>query len=141
MLFKVLDKDGKCVNGGQGAWSVPTQAPDGTWIPGDWMPAIEGPLVPCANGYHLCTAEQLIDWLGEAIYEAEYRGECLAADNKLVVREARLLRRITTWNERTARLFAADCAEHVLHFFEDRYPTDDRPRKAIEAARAYAETL
>ncbi len=31
--------------------------------------------------------------------------------------------------------FACRCAEHVLHFFEDKYPEDNRPRKAIEAAR------
>ena len=34
-----------------------------------------------------------------------------------------------------ARLFACDCAEHVLHYFEDNYPEDKRPRQAIEAAR------
>ncbi len=37
-----------------------------------------------------------------------------------------------------ARLFAADCAEAVLHFFEDKYPNDMRPREAINAARKYA---
>ena len=31
--------------------------------------------------------------------------------------------------------FACRCAEHVLHFYEDRYPDDKRPRVAIEAAR------
>jgi hypothetical protein len=31
--------------------------------------------------------------------------------------------------------FACRCAEHVLHFYEDKYPDDKRPRKAIEAAR------
>ena len=31
--------------------------------------------------------------------------------------------------------FACRCAEHVLHFYEDKYPNDLRPRKAIEAAR------
>ena len=33
--------------------------------------------------------------------------------------------------------FAADCAERVLPIFEARYPEDLRPRKAIEAARAW----
>jgi hypothetical protein len=33
------------------------------------------------------------------------------------------------------RLVAADFAERVLHIFENKYPNDDRPRKAIEAAR------
>ena len=31
--------------------------------------------------------------------------------------------------------FACRCAEHVLPFYEDKYPKDNRPRKAIEAAR------
>jgi len=35
-------------------------------------------------------------------------------------------------------LWAADCAEHVLHLFENVRPTDDRPRQAIEQARAWA---
>lgn len=35
-------------------------------------------------------------------------------------------------------LWAADVADRVLHFFEEVYPGDDRPRKAVEAARAWA---
>ena len=31
--------------------------------------------------------------------------------------------------------FACRCAEHVLHYYEDKYPDDKRPRQAIEAAR------
>jgi len=34
-------------------------------------------------------------------------------------------------------LWAADCAEHVLLYFEEKYPKDDQPRKALEAARAW----
>ncbi len=33
--------------------------------------------------------------------------------------------------------FACRCAEHVLANFETLYPTDKRPRQAIEAARLY----
>jgi hypothetical protein len=35
-------------------------------------------------------------------------------------------------------LWAADCAEHVLGLFQAERPGDDRPRRAIEAARAWA---
>lgn len=35
-------------------------------------------------------------------------------------------------------IWAADCAQHVLHFFEKANPNDDRPRRAIELARAWA---
>ena len=33
--------------------------------------------------------------------------------------------------------FAILCAEAVLEYFEFKFPNDDRPRKAIEAAKAY----
>lgn len=35
-------------------------------------------------------------------------------------------------------VWAADCAEHVLHHFEHVRPDDERPRRAIELARAWA---
>ena len=34
-------------------------------------------------------------------------------------------------------LWAASCAEHVLHLFESAQPEDPRPREAIEQARAW----
>lgn len=34
-------------------------------------------------------------------------------------------------------LWAATCAEHVLHFFEHERPEDARPRQAIEMIRAW----
>lgn len=41
-------------------------------------------------------------------------------------------------HHRLLAVWAADCAQHVLHFFEHVQPTDDRPRRAIEQARAWA---
>ena len=34
--------------------------------------------------------------------------------------------------------WAADCAEHVLPLFTAKYPKDDRPRQAIDTARAWS---
>jgi len=34
-------------------------------------------------------------------------------------------------------IWAADCAQHVLHFFEETQPNDDRPRRAIALVRAW----
>ncbi|QGN57348.1 putative immunity protein [Nostocoides sp. HKS02] len=45
---------------------------------------------------------------------------------------------LTDTDHRLLALWAALCAEHVLHFFEDEQPSDPRPRDAIEAARAWA---
>ena len=39
------------------------------------------------------------------------------------------------------RLFAADCAESVLHIFEGAHPGDNRPRLAIQASRDFANGL
>lgn len=36
-------------------------------------------------------------------------------------------------------LWAADCVEHVLPFFEKEQPYDDRPRIAIEAVRLWVQ--
>ena len=41
-------------------------------------------------------------------------------------------------DHRLLAMWAADCAEHVLHLFERARPDDDRPRRAIELARAWA---
>jgi hypothetical protein len=35
-------------------------------------------------------------------------------------------------------VWAADCAEHVLQYFEQARPDDNRPRRAIELGRAWA---
>lgn len=40
--------------------------------------------------------------------------------------------------DRIERLLACDYAEHVLHLFEAKHPTDLRPRQAIEVARRFA---
>jgi hypothetical protein len=41
-------------------------------------------------------------------------------------------------DHRLLALWAAACAEHVLHLFELARPEDPRPRRAIELARAWA---
>ncbi len=44
---------------------------------------------------------------------------------------------LTDENHHLLTLWAATCAEHVLHLFEDVMPDDNRPRYAIEQARAW----
>ena len=41
-------------------------------------------------------------------------------------------------HHRLLAVWAADCAEHVLHLFEEARPEDDRPRHAIDLGRAWA---
>lgn len=40
-------------------------------------------------------------------------------------------------DHKTLAVWAIDCAEHVLSFFEEKHPKDNRPRKAIEAGRVW----
>lgn len=47
-------------------------------------------------------------------------------------------RRLDEQDHRFLALWAADCAEHVLSYFEEHSPKDDRPREALDAARACA---
>lgn len=128
-LYKVLRSDGGCYHGGTGSWPLPKDEQ-----PGEWMPEIEGELIACERGYHVCRRADLPCWIGPAIWTVEIESEPIIAADKLVVRRARLLRR-TAWDVRAALLWAADCAEHVLPIFEVAMPGDDRPRRAIEAAR------
>ena len=118
------------------AYSLPN---DGE--PGEWMGPVGGELALCVNGYHYCQEGTLLEWLQAELYEVEIRGERLYDEEtgKGCAREMRFLHRVEAWNARTQRLFACDCAEHVLHLYERNYPDDDRPRKAIEVARRYAE--
>ena len=135
-LYKVLGGSDEPINGGHGKWSLPDENP------GEWMPAIEGSIVPCKNGYHLCERKDILSWVGSddvTVYEAEGRGNRADEKDKVAFREARLLHRIGHLNARALRHFAADCAERVLPIFEKARPGDDRPRKAIQAARDYAE--
>ena len=127
--YKVLNVDGTPYYGGTSNWHLPTENE-----PGEWMPEIKN-IAMCKRGYHIVDAAHLVEWLGPAIFVVEPRGQIIKDENKFVCTEARLLRHLKTWNETTQRLFASDCAEHVLPFFEKLYPNDKRPREAIQAAR------
>jgi hypothetical protein len=45
---------------------------------------------------------------------------------------------LTDADHRLLALWAASCAEHLLHLFESARPDDARPRRAIDLARAWA---
>jgi hypothetical protein len=121
--YKFLGPGRMPCHGGRGAWPEP----------GAWTPVLAG-LVPCKRGYHVCGPRQLVEWIGPELWRVEWRGESVDDGDKLVVAEARLVERITAWDERTARLFACDCAERVVHLTGP----DDRCVAAIAVARRFA---
>jgi hypothetical protein len=48
------------------------------------------------------------------------------------------MQKISEEDHKLIALWAADCAAHVFPIFEKEHIEDDRPRKAIEAARSWA---
>jgi hypothetical protein len=47
---------------------------------------------------------------------------------------------VSKTDHRILGIWAADCAERVLPYFEEKYPDDDRPRMAIEALKNWVQT-
>jgi hypothetical protein len=119
------------------------ESPTGTgkWSEGKWR-SVAGVIVPCKNGLHAAPVSSLLTFCNETLWRVEIDGDLVwhgdGNERKIVTRKMRIVERIETWNDRSARLFAADCAERVLKHFEDRYPNDKRPREAIEVARRFA---
>ena len=133
-LYKVLGSDAQSIHQGTATWYKPHGQ-----RPGKWMPAV-GNVRCCFRGYHLVELSALPQWLraGCTIYLAEGKGpKDSDGSGKTAFAQARLVRQLHI-SERDLRLFAADCAEHVLPIFKKERPDDDRPRKAIKVARAFA---
>ena len=106
--------------------------------PGKWLPKVDN-LELCESGYHVTDAEHLINWIdGNQLFEVETNGKVLQGNDKITCKQIRLVRQIKGWHDKNLRLFACWCAEQVLPIYEHEYPDDNRPRKAIEASRAYA---
>lgn len=76
-------------------------------------------------------------WNGKLITAQQARDAGVSFDN--IVWAASSVARSDKQVERRLRHWMADCAARVLHIFEKECPGDDRPRKAIEAARLYAD--
>jgi hypothetical protein len=57
---------------------------------------------------------------------AKHKGEFLELVNKT--------------DHKTLAVWAIDCAERVLPYFEEKYPEDRRPRQAIETLQAWIDT-
>ena len=129
-LYKFLRADGSAPSG------------TGRYTEGRWR-SVSGVLVPCRNGLHATTADNLVPFINAELWRVESGGEHLwhedtSLGRKFVCRRLRTVELVEAWNERTARLFAADCAERVLPMFDAQSPNDDRPRRAIETARRFA---
>ncbi len=55
-------------------------------------------------------------------------------------KDERLIELVKTLDHRTLAAWAIDCAERVMPYFEDVYPEDHRPRKAIVTLQTWMRT-
>lgn len=55
-------------------------------------------------------------------------------------KDERIVELVRKTNHRILAVWAVDCAERVLHYFEEKYPEDRRPRQAIETLKTWIET-
>ena len=124
--YKFTNEDGSSCNGGSGKW-----------VRNRWR-SVKGGIVPCSNGLHLCREQDLLHWFGPKLWiaEVDVGGEIVEQSDKFVVRRARVVEHVETWNERTARLFACDCAQKAMDLVGS---PDPRSLTAIEVARRYAQ--
>ena len=98
----------------------------------------DGKIRPCSSGFHasldLYSAYRNSP-IGDRLFEVEARGVVEGEDGLFAAREMMLVREIDS--ESLSIDYAINCAKHVLRHYEEIYPGDDRPRKAIEAAENY----
>jgi uncharacterized protein YdeI (YjbR/CyaY-like superfamily) len=80
---------------------------------------------------------QYIRWISDAKREDTRQRRLAALVARLAWNKVEHAKRLDEKDHRSLALWAADCAEHVLPHFEEEYPKDDRPRKALEAVRAW----
>jgi hypothetical protein len=133
LLFKVLGPEGRSPLGASLTWPLPSDEEPGEWV------EVKGKLAP-HNALLLYAPEHLVLRLGPTIYVAEAEGELVYRDDyQVLARRARLVRRVKEWTEKTARLFACDCARRALarERSEGREP-DERLRHVIRISRAFA---
>lgn len=90
--YKVLVARRSC-HGGDLAWSLPTQQPDGSWVPGDWHEVAR--VEPCKSGLHI-TATPAVWFVGERardcqLWQCEAEDVTTISEDKSVARRVRLL--------------------------------------------------
>lgn len=127
--YHFLKEDMRSCNGTEPAWTL-----------GETR-ILKDKIIPCEYGYHASfTLFGALSYApGPVACLVELSGEIIEHGNpidKYAASSRQLIKAINIGKQ--LRLFAADCAEHVLHIFEEKFPNDLRPRKAIVAARDYA---
>ncbi len=126
-LWKFLDlKDGKIVSHyDQSEWKI-----------GEWR--TEKPPTELCKG--LNASKQPLDALcyvkGEVLASVEVKGEIIRDVDKWTCEQMRIVK-AWKWTKKDSVALSIFSAELCIGIYEKQYPNDDRPRKAIEAAKKW----
>jgi hypothetical protein len=105
------------------------------WEIGEWQ---KTECVELCHGFNC--SRRIIDAMGyvsgEILAEVEVRGKHFNGDDKSTHAEMKIVR-AWKWQKEDSVALSIFSAELVLKNFESKFPTDDRPRKAIKAAKNY----
>jgi len=63
--------------------------------PGPWVESSE--VIPCYEGVHACSVEQLAWWMSAQLWEIELAGPVIEKGPKLVAQRGRLIRLVAEW--------------------------------------------
>lgn len=55
-------------------------------------------------------------------------------------KDEEMLELVSKTDHKTVALWAIDCAERVMPYFEEKYPQDHRPRQALETLKTWIDT-
>lgn len=108
-----------------------------TWKVGKWEKT-KGVLNICNNGLH-CSKypDQAFSYVqGEILAIVEIRGKSIKENDKECWEEMRIVKAYN-WTKEDSVAMAIYAAELVIDIYEKEHPNDDRPRKAIEAAKIW----
>ena len=107
-----------------------------TFVVGKWHQITE-PLKICRVGFH--ASVRVIDAMQyvpcEVLAKVEVRGDSTKEKDKQCWSEMKLVKTYK-WTKKDSVALSIYAAELVIDNYEKIYPDDDRPRKAIEAAKA-----
>ena len=105
------------------------------WTLGKWH---KTECVKLCHGFNC--SENIADALryvqGEILAEVQVRGKYFMDTDKSTWEEMKIIR-AWHWQKKDSVALAIFCAELALPIFEKQHPADDRPKKAIEAAKAW----
>jgi hypothetical protein len=88
--WKFLDERSRGIFSG---FSWPKPAPGIS--PGPWVES--GDVIPCSEGVHACSVEQLAWWMSAQLWEIELVGPVIESGPKLVAKRGRLIRLVEEW--------------------------------------------